>query len=82
MAITFPKLYANSDKDPDIDFLITQTLVPAIGDTAFWTLTNFTIDGDGYIDASAVAVASQASRYSPGVLPGHLYKVTVVVAAK
>ncbi len=62
-------------------FFITQTLVPALGDTGFWTLSNFTIDGDGYIDSSAVAADSVASRYAPGIIPGHLYKVTIIVAA-
>jgi hypothetical protein len=80
--ITFPHQWANSDKDPDIDQFLSQTVVPVnAARTGKWTLTNFTIDGDGYIDASAVAVASLAERWVPGVLEGHLYKVVIVVAA-
>jgi len=85
MAITFPLNGPRFDDfvntEPDTYFYVTQTLVPALGDTAFWTLTNFTIDASGYIDASAVAISSVASRYTPGMIPGHLYKVTIVVAA-
>lgn len=83
MAITFPHEWANSDKDPDIyQYLLSQVVVPVnAARTGKWTLTNFTIDGDGYIDASAVAVASLAERWIPGVLEGHLYEVIIIVAA-
>ncbi len=47
---------------------------------AKWTLTNWTIAAT-LLDASAVAASSTAARYIPGVLEGHLYKVTIVVAA-
>jgi hypothetical protein len=67
--------------EPSYLHYVNQTLVPALGDDAYWTLTNFTIDASGYIDASAVAISSVASRYTPGVIPGHLYKVVIVVAA-
>ncbi len=85
MAITFPltgPIFVDmNNTEPSFLHYVNQTLVPATGDTAFWTLTNFTIDGDGYIDASAVDAASVASRYTPGMIPGHLYKVTIIVAA-
>jgi len=55
--------WANSDKDPDIDQYISQTVVPVVAArTGKWTLSNFTIDGDGYIDASAAASGSSAER--------------------
>ena len=85
MAITFPltgPVFVDmNNTEPSFLHYVNQTLVPALGDTAFWTLTNFTIDGSGYIDSSAVAISSVASRYTPGMIPGHLYKVTIVVAA-
>lgn len=85
MAITFPltgPVFVDmNNTEPSFLHYVNQTLVPALGDTAFWTLTNFTIDGSGYIDSSAVAAASVASRYTPGMIPGHLYKVTIIVAA-
>jgi len=85
MAITFPltgPVFVDmNNTEPSFLHYVNQTLVPALGDSAFWTLTNFTIDGDGYLDASAVAPSSLASRYTPGMIPGHLYKVTIVVDA-
>jgi hypothetical protein len=47
---------------------------------AKWTLSNVTIAAT-FLDASAVAAASYASRYVPGTLEGHVYTLTVLVAA-
>ena len=85
MAITFPLtgpvFVSMNNTEPSFLHYVSQTPVPAVGDTAFWTLTQFTIDGSGYLDASAIASAGVASRYIPGVIAGHLYKVTIIVAA-
>jgi hypothetical protein len=45
---------------------------------AKWTLVNFTVAAT-FLDASGVAAASSAARYIPGVLEGHMYKLTIVV---
>jgi len=80
--ITFRHEWANSDKDPDIEQYLSQTVVPVVAArTGKWTLTNFTIDGDGYLDASAVAAASLAERWIPGVIEGHKHKLRIVIAA-
>jgi hypothetical protein len=85
MAITFPltgPVFVSMDNtEPSYLHYVDQILVPALGDDAFWTLSNFTIDGDGFLDASAVAATSLASRYIPGMLAGHLYKVVIIAAA-
>jgi len=83
MAITFPltgPVFVDmNNTEPSFLHYVSQTLVPALGDNAFWVLDEFTIDASGYIDATAVSAASVASRYTPGMIPGHLYKVTIVV---
>jgi len=73
--------WANSDKDPDIDQYISQTVVPVnAARTGKWTLdTNWTIDGDGYIDAAAAAAGTSAERWVPGVLEGHKHKIVIVI---
>jgi hypothetical protein len=86
MAVTFPLLgpafVDMNNTQPSYLYYIEQTLVPGLGDDVFWSLTNFTIEAvTGYIDSSAVAASSVASRYTPGVIVGHLYKVVIVVAA-
>lgn len=79
--LTGPVFTSMPNTEPSFLHYVNQIPVPAVGDTAFWTLTQFTIDGSGYLDAAAIASAGVASRYIPGVIPGHLYKVTIIVAA-
>ena len=79
MAITYPTQWDAGDGVNDVSMLPVITPVPVAVD-AKWTLSNFTIAAT-FLDASAVAAASYASRFIPGVLEGHLYKVTIVVAA-
>jgi len=75
--VTFPRQYENSDKNPDIDQLLTRTIVPAVVGDAAWTLNLMTIEADGDVGGNAVAVGAYAERWVPGVIQGHLYKVTI-----
>jgi len=79
--LTGPVFVDMNNTEPSYLHYVNQTLTPAVANAGFWSTLNFTIDGSGYIDASAVAASSVAFRYCPGMLPGHLYKVTIVVAA-
>ncbi len=79
MAITYPTQYDAGDGDNDVPKRPVVSPVPVAVD-AKWTLSNVTIAAT-LLDASAVAAASYAKRYIPGVLEGHLHKLTVVVAA-
>jgi len=83
MGITYPPQYNDyKDMAGEAGQFLSQTPVPVVaGINAKWTLTNFTIDSNGYLDASAVAAGSSALRYIPGVIQGHLYTVTIVVTA-
>lgn len=82
MTISYPTQWDAGDNVHGVPMQMIQTMVPVeAGFSTKWTLSNFTIDGSGYLDASAVAAASYAQRYVPGVLQGHLHKVTVVVAS-
>ena len=79
MTITYRTQWDAGDGQNDVQMLPVITPVPVAVD-AKWTLSNFTIAAT-FLDSSAVAAASYASRYIPGVLEGHMYKVTIVVAA-
>jgi len=79
MSITYPTQWDSGDGKNDVPMRPKITPVPVAVD-AKWTLSNFTIAAT-LLDASAVAAGSYAQRYIPGVLEGHLYKVTIVVAA-
>jgi hypothetical protein len=78
MAITFPALRANSDKEPNLDQLPSVTIVPiAAVEEAKWTLNLMAIDSaDGHVGGNAVVQGAYAERYVPGIVQGHLYKVT------
>jgi hypothetical protein len=80
MTITYPTKWDDGDADNDVQMLPKITPVP-VAVSGKWTLSNITVDSNGYLDASAVAPASYAERYIPGVLEGHMYKVVVVIAA-
>ena len=79
MAITYPTQWDAGDGRNDVPMQTVISPVPVAVD-AKWTLTNFTIAAT-FLDASAVAPSSLAERYIPGLLEGHLYKITIVVAA-
>jgi hypothetical protein len=78
MAIKSPAQWANSDKKPNIDQRPSMVMVPiAAVEEAAWTLNNLTIDSaDGHVGGNAVAQGAYAERYVPGLVQGHLYKVT------
>lgn len=80
MSITFVPRYIDYQKtEPDISFFITQTVIPIRSvSNSKWTLSGITIHADGYLDAVDVAQDSYAERYIPGIIEGHLYKVTIV----
>lgn len=77
MTITYPTQWDAGDGVNDVQMRPMITPVPVAVD-AKWTLSNFTIAAT-FLDASAVAAASYAQRYIPGVLEGHQHKLTVVV---
>lgn len=82
--ITFRHEWQNSDKDPDIkQYMPPQTVVPVVAARAGkWTLdTNWTVDGDGYIDAAVAAAATAAERWVPGVLEGHKHQIVITIAS-
>jgi hypothetical protein len=79
MAITYPTQWDAGDGKNDVPMKTVITPVPVAVD-AKWSLTNFTIAAT-FLAAAGVAPASQAARYIPGLLEGHLYKITIVVAA-
>lgn len=79
MAISYPTQWDQGDNVHSVPMRPVVTPVPVAVD-AKWTLSNFTIAAT-FLDASAVAAASYASRYIPAVLEGHLHKLTVVVAS-
>lgn len=77
MAITFPALRANSDKQPNIDQRPSVTLIPAVTGDSAWELNDMTIEADGDIGGNAVAQGAYARRYVPGLVQGHLYRITI-----
>jgi len=77
MTISYPTQWDAGDNVHGVPMLSTVTPVPVAVD-AKWTLSNFTIAAT-FLDASAVAATSYASRYIPGVLEGHLHKLTIIV---
>lgn len=79
MTISYPTQWDAGDDVHGVPMLALHTTIP-ITDNAKWTLSNFTISGGG-LDALAVAAASYAQRYIPGVVQGHLQKVTGVLAS-
>lgn len=81
MGVTFNPQYVDQrDTINDVPMYPKHVAVPVVLN-AKWTLSNFTIDSSGYLDSSAVAAASYAERWIPGLLQGHLQKLTIVVAA-
>ncbi len=79
MAITYPTQWDSGDSVHGVPMRPVVSPVPVDVD-AKWTLSNLTI-ATKFLTASAVAAASYARRYTPAVLEGHLYKLTVVVAS-
>ncbi len=79
MTISYPTQWDTGDSVHGVPMQPVVSPVPVAVD-AKWTLSNFTIAAT-FLDASAVAAASYASRYIPAILEGHLHKLTVVVAA-
>jgi hypothetical protein len=79
MTVSYPTQWDAGDNVHGVQMLPVVTPVPVAVD-AKWTLSNFTIAAT-LLDASAVATASYASRFIPGVLEGHLYEVTIIVDA-
>jgi len=77
MTVTYETQWDAGDNVHGVPMRPVCSPVPVAVD-AKWTLSNITIAAT-FLDASAVAAASYASRYIPGTLEGHLYKLTVVV---
>jgi len=77
MTITYETQWDAGDDVHGVPMRPVVTPVPVAVDSK-WTLSNFTIAAT-FLDASAVAAGSYAERYIPGVLEGHLHKLTVVV---
>ena len=79
MTISYETQWDAGDNVHGVPMRPVVTPVPVAVD-AKWTLSNVTIAAT-FLDASAVAAASYASRYVPGTLEGHVYTLEVVVAA-
>lgn len=78
MAITFPALRTNSDKQPNIDQFPSVLLIPAVTGDPAWALNLMTIDAaDGGVGGNAVVQGAYAERHVPGLVQGHLYKMTI-----
>ena len=78
MTISYPTQWDAGDNVHGVPMRPVVTPVPVAVD-AKWTLSNVTIAAT-FLDASAVAASSYASRYIPAVLEGHLHKLSVTVA--
>ena len=87
MAITFNPQYVDQDDTRnDVPMYLQADPIPVISQDSedAWTLNLMTIDwpaGPGHVEGSAVAVGASAERYIPGIIDGHLYKVTVHISA-
>lgn len=77
MTISYPTQWDAGDNVHGVQMRPVVTPVPVAVDGK-WTLSNFSIAAT-FLDASAVAATSYASRYIPAVLEGHLHKLTIVV---
>ena len=77
--ITFRHEWQNSDKDPDIEqYMPPQTVVPVVAArSGKWTATEWVVHADGQLRAVDVSQNSYIERWIPGVIEGHLYKVTI-----
>jgi hypothetical protein len=72
--------HTDTAEKPDIEMYVDQpNVVPIHADEeAAWSLNDMTIDsGDGHVGGNAVAQGAYATRYIPGLIPGHRYKVTL-----
>ena len=85
MAITFDSQYDPGDARNDIPMYADMDIVPVVSQASedAWTLNLMTVSypGDGYVEGSAVATGAYAQRYIPGIIDGHLYKLTVHISA-
>jgi hypothetical protein len=83
MAIKSEPQYLNEDDvKNDIRMYTQADPVPVTSQPSedAWTLNLMNIDwpaGPGHIEGGAVAVGAYAERYIPGLLDGHLYRITV-----
>ena len=78
MAIKSPLQWENSDKKPNIEQHPSVVLVPAVTGDSAWALNLMTIETDaGDVGGNAVAQGAYAERHVPGLVQGHLYKMTV-----
>lgn len=77
MAIKSPLQWANSDKQPNLEQFPSVLLVPAVTGDPAWALNLMTIEASGDVGGNAVAQGAYAERHVPGLVQGHLYKMTV-----
>ncbi len=72
----------DTTEEPDIQLWVDQLNVVkvAASEASAWTLNLMTVVS-GDIDGSAVAVGAYAERQIPGILAGHLYRVTITYAS-
>jgi hypothetical protein len=66
----------DTNERPDFGMWVDQSALPAKS-TNGWTLTDSSIDGNGYLNTNGVGTDYDVYRNIPGVITGHLYKVTV-----
>ena len=81
----FRREYSHRDttQRPDIEMWMDQPNIVRVhpDEASNWTLNLLTIEADGDVDGSAVAVGASAERRIPGIVDGHLYKVTITYAS-
>ena len=71
--------HVDTSERPDIEMWVDQPNIVKVhpDEISKWSLNLMIIEADGDVGGPAVAVGAYAERQIPGVLVGHLYKVTV-----
>jgi hypothetical protein len=70
----------DTSERPDIELYVDQLYVVPVNadEETHWTLNLMTIESDaGDVGGNAVAQGASAERYIPGIMAGHLYKITL-----
>jgi hypothetical protein len=81
-----PQYVSENDVKNDIRMYMQADPVPVSSQPSedAWTLNLMNIDwpsGPGHVEGGAVAVGAYAQRYIPGLIDGHLYKLTIRLSA-
>ena len=71
--------HVDTVKRPEIELWPDQpNIMPvAVSEESEWTLNLMQHEADGHIGGSALAQGASAERDIPGIIPGHLYRLSV-----